>query len=64
LRATAFAAETAPAREVLADRRTVKGSGAGGVATLGVAGIEVAQNGLAETQTAILPLVPYLDTLR
>nr|WP_246176459.1 hypothetical protein [Rhodovulum strictum] len=42
----------------------MKGSGAAGVATLGAAGIEVAQNALAETQSAILPLVPYLDTLR
>lgn len=64
VRATVFAAETAPLREVLADSRTMKGSGAAGVATLGAAGVEVAQNVLAETQTAILPLVPYLDTLR
>lgn len=64
VRATAFAAETPPAREVLAHSRTMKGSGAAGVATLGAAGVEVAQSVLAETQTAILPLVPYLDTLR
>lgn len=64
VRATAFAAETPPAREVLADSRTMKGGGAAGVATLGAAGVEVAQSVLAETQTAILPLVPYLDTLR
>jgi hypothetical protein len=64
IRATAFAAETPPAREVLADSRTMKGGGAAGVATLGAAGVEVAQSVLAETQSAILPLVPYLDTLR
>jgi zinc D-Ala-D-Ala carboxypeptidase len=64
VRATAFAAETAPAREVLAKSRTMKGSGAAGVATLGAAGVEVAQSVLTETQSAILPLVPYLDTLR
>ncbi len=64
VRATAFAAETSPVREVLADSRTMKGSGAAGVATLGAAGVEVAQSVLTETQTAILPLVPYLDTLR
>ncbi|MCA0847270.1 hypothetical protein LCL92_08300, partial [Salipiger thiooxidans] len=63
-RATAFAADTPPAREVLADSRTLKGGGAAGVASLGAAGVEVAQQVLAETQTAILPLVPYLDTLR
>ena len=64
MRETAFAAETPPVREVLAGSRTMKGSGAAGVATLGAAGVEVAQGVLAETQTAILPLVPYLDTLR
>ena len=30
----------------------------------GAAGVEVVQSVLAETQSAILPLVPYLDTLR
>ena len=64
VRQTAFAEETPPARETLADSRTMKGSGAAGVATLGAAGVEVAQTVLAETQTAIVPLVPYLDTLR
>lgn len=59
-----FAAETPPAREVLAGSRTMKGGGAAGVATLGAAGVEVAQQVLAETQSAILPLVPYLDALR
>ncbi|MET4130665.1 D-Ala-D-Ala carboxypeptidase family metallohydrolase [Roseovarius sp. MBR-6] len=63
-RATPFVPEVAPAREVLADSRTLKGSGAAGVATVGAAGIEVAQDVLAETQSALLPLVPYLDTLR
>ena len=42
----------------------MKGGGAAGVATLGAAGVEVAQSVLVETQSAILPLVPYLDTLR
>ncbi len=64
LRATAFAAETPPAPEVLAGSRTMKGGGAAGVATLGAAGVEVAQEVLVETQAAVLPLVPYLDTLR
>jgi hypothetical protein len=64
VRATAFAAETPPAREVLAESRTMKGGGAAGVATLSAAGVEVMQSVLAETQTAILPLVPHLDTLR
>ena len=64
LRATVFAAETPPAREVLANGRTMKGGGAAGVATLGAAGVEVAEQVLTETQTAILPLVPYLDALR
>ena len=55
-RKTAFAAETPPAREVLAETRTMKGGGAAGVATLGAAEVDVAQNVLAETQSAILPL--------
>ena len=61
-RPTAFAAETPPAREVLAESRTLKGGGAAGVATIGAAGVEVAQEVLAETQGAVLPLVSYLDT--
>jgi hypothetical protein len=64
VRETPFAMETPPAREALAGSRTLKGSGAAGVATVGAAGVEVAQNVLAETQSAVLPLVPYLDTLR
>jgi hypothetical protein len=42
----------------------MRGGGAAGVATLGAAGVEVAQNVLADTQAAVLPLVPYLHTLR
>ena len=41
----------------------MKVGGAAGVATLSVAGVEVAQEVLGETKTAILPLVPYLDGL-
>jgi hypothetical protein len=63
-RAVPFAAETPPVREVLAQSRTMKGGGAASVATLGAAGLEVAQQVLAETQSAVLPLVPYPDTLR
>ena len=32
--------------------------------TVGVTGVEVAQEVLAETQDTLLPLVPYLDSLR
>ena len=63
-RAVPFAAETPPARETLAASRTLRGTGAAGVATVGAAGVEVAQEVMAEAQGAILPLVPYLDTLR
>ncbi|MGS4947974.1 YcbK family protein [Meridianimarinicoccus sp. RP-17] len=63
-RAAPFAPETPPAREVLADSRTLKGTGAAGVATVGAAGVEVAQEVLSEAQGAVLPLVPYLDALR
>ena len=47
---------------MLAESRTLIGSGAAGVATVGAAGVEVAQEVLAETQGAVLPLVPYLDS--
>ena len=64
VRAVPFAAETPPAREALAQSRTLKSTGAAGLATVGAAGVEVAQEVLAEAQGAVLPLVPYLDTLR
>ena len=64
VRPVPFAPELPPAREVLSESRTLRGGGAAGAATVGAAGVEVAQSVLAETQTAILPLVPYLDTLR
>ena len=64
IRAVPFATEMPPAREALAQSRTLRGTGAAGVATIGAAGVEVAQEVLAEAQGAILPLVPYLDTLR
>ncbi|MEB8388162.1 D-Ala-D-Ala carboxypeptidase family metallohydrolase [Rhodobacteraceae bacterium KMM 6894] len=63
-RPTPFVPEVPPAREVLSESRTLKGGGAAGVATVGAAGVEMAQEVLTETQSAILPLVPYLDTLR
>jgi len=44
--------------------RGMWGGGAAGVATLGAAGVEVAQSVCAETRTATLLLVPYLDTMR
>lgn len=40
-----------------------EGGGAAGLATVGAAGVEIAQEVLSETQGAILPLLPYLDTL-
>ncbi|QRZ15550.1 DUF882 domain-containing protein [Paracoccus methylovorus] len=63
-RATPFAPDQPSAREHLADSRTLKGSGAAGIGTIGAAGVEVVQQALAETQNAILPLLPYLDGLR
>ena len=63
-RPTSFAVETPPARERLAESRTIKGGGIAGVATVGAAGVEVVQEVLAEAQASVLPLVPYLDTLR
>ncbi|MCW3784220.1 YcbK family protein [Defluviimonas salinarum] len=59
-----FAVEVPPAREVLGESRTLRGGGAAGAATVGAVGVEVLQDVLAETQSSIQPLVPYLDTLR
>lgn len=64
VRAIAVAKEAPPARKVRAESRTMKAGEATAVATPGTVGVEVAQSVLTETQTANLPLVPYLDTLR
>jgi len=53
-----------PAQKPLAKSRTMKGSGAAGVATVGAAGVEVIRDAAVETQAAVQPLIPYLDTLR
>lgn len=53
-----------PAQKPLAQSRTMKGSGAAGVATVGAAGVEMIRDAAAETQAAVQPLIPYLDTLR
>ncbi len=59
-----FAEDQPPAREHLSDSRTMKGSGAAALATLSTAGIEIAQDTLKDAQSAVQPLIPYLDTLR
>ncbi|MFK7945515.1 MAG: hypothetical protein AB8B85_21760 [Paracoccaceae bacterium] len=38
--------------------------GAAGVANVDAAGVEVMREAAAETQAAVQPLIPYLDTLR
>jgi len=63
-RSSRFADEPPRLRESLTESRTMKGGGAAGVATIGAAGVEVAQQAVADTQSAIQPLIPYLDTLR
>ena len=63
-RATRFVPEAPPAREVLSGSRTLKGGGAAGAATIGAAGLEMAEGVISETQGALEPLIPYLDTLR
>lgn len=63
-RASRFAADAAPAREHLADSRTIKASGAAGVGTVGAAGVEVVRDALSEAQGTVQPLIGHLDTLR
>ena len=64
VRPTAFAPDKTPAREKLAESRTLKGSGAAGVGTVGAAGVEVVRDALTEAQGAVQPLIAHLDTLR
>ena len=59
-----FASERPPARERLAESRTMRGAGAAGAATAGAGGVELAQDALAEAQGQMHGLVPYLDTFR
>jgi len=63
-RTTRFAPEPPRLRESLTESRTLKGGGAAGVATIGAAGVEVVQQAVADTQSALQPLIPYLDTMR
>lgn len=63
-RAVPFAKEVPPEREKLSESRTLRGAGVAGAATVGLAGIEVARQVLAEAQGAVLPLVPQLEGLR
>lgn len=63
-RTTRFADEPPRLRENLTESRTMKGGGAAGVATIGAAGVEVVQQAVADTQSVLQPLIPYLDTLR
>jgi len=63
-RTTRFAPEPPRLRESLTESRSMKGGGAAGVATFGAAGIEVVQQAVTDTQSALQPLIPYLDTLR
>lgn len=63
-RPTPFAAEVPPAREELSSSRSMAGSGTAGLATIAAASIDVARETLGDTQSAIEPLIPYLDTMR
>lgn len=63
-RATRFSDEPPRLRASLTESRTMKGGGAAGVATVGAAGVEVVQQAVTETQSALQPLIPYLNTLR
>jgi zinc D-Ala-D-Ala carboxypeptidase len=64
LRASRFADEPPRVRESLTESRTMKGGSAAGVATIGAAGMEVVQQAVADTQSVLQPLIPYLDTMR
>jgi len=59
-----FSTERPPARERLAESRTMKGAGAAGAATAGAGAVEAAEGAIAEAQGQVQALVPYLDTMR
>ncbi len=59
-----FAPEPPRLRTNLTESRTMKGGGAAGVATIGAAGVEVVQQAVADTQSTLQPLIPYLDAMR
>lgn len=63
MRATRFVPEVPPAHERLSDIRTLKGGGAAGAATVGAAGIEMAEGVASETRGTLEPIMPYLDML-
>jgi uncharacterized protein YcbK (DUF882 family) len=59
-RTVPFAEKTPPARERLAESRTMKGGGMAEVATIGAAGVELAQQTLTEARGSIQSLIPNL----
>lgn len=63
-RATRFETEPPVVRETLAQSRTMCGGGIAGAATVAGAGVEVAQEALAEASGQVAELVPYLDGMR
>lgn len=63
-RATRFAEERPLAREHLAGSRTVAGGGVSGGGVAGIAGVEIVQDAVRETQGVLAGLTPYLDTAR
>jgi hypothetical protein len=62
--ATRFSEETSPARENLAESRTMIGGGMAGVGTAGSAAVEALQSGLAEAQGIVQQALPYLDAMK
>ena len=63
-RAARFETEPPAARESLAESRTMRGGGIAGAATVAGAGVEVAQEALAEASGRVAELVPHFDSLR
>lgn len=64
LRAVPFAKGVLSEREKLSESRVLRGAGITGVAKVGVVGIEMARQVLAEAQAGVPPLVAQLEGLR
>ncbi|PQO21795.1 peptidase M15, partial [Rhodobacteraceae bacterium WD3A24] len=59
-----FSTERPPARERLAESRTMTGAGTAGAATVGAGAAEVAQEAVTEAQGQLQAIAPYLDSMR
>lgn len=59
-RESRFAPDAPPAPDRLADDRAIKAAGLAGAGTVALAGVDLAQQALADAHGAVLPFLPFL----